>query len=129
MPVTQKKTVKKAASAAKKRNVKATPARKQTPKKRVGVTSAVAKRSAKRFGDPTDRLRERLKEEAKRGDVTPLDPNDKLLRLREAADRLRISRHTLREWALRDKVIYRRVGGLLLMIPESEVTRLLSYGN
>jgi hypothetical protein len=93
-----------------------------------GVTRAIALRTMKRFGGPQERLQTRLKLEAGR-DVTPLRIDEKLLKVREAAALLGISHHTLRSWALNDKVIYRRMGGLLMMIPESEVERLRSYGN
>ncbi len=99
-------------------------------KKGKGVTRAIALRTAKRFGNPTDRMQARLRMEAQRcDDPTPLDPKEKLLRVKEAAALIGISHHTLRQWALRDKVVYRRIGGLLLMIPESEVARLRSFGN
>jgi hypothetical protein len=114
-----------------------TPAKKKTappqqPRRRKsvhGVTRATALRSAKRFGTPTERMQARLKFELDRGDVTPLRADEKLLNLREAAARLGIAHQTLRQWALRDKVVYRRIGGILLMIPESEVERLRSVGN
>jgi hypothetical protein len=77
----------------------------------------------KRFGDPNERLRDRLAFEAKR-DLTPLSPDDKLLRLREAAAILNVSPHTVRMWALQDKIVYRRLGGLLIMIPTSVVEKL-----
>jgi phage antirepressor YoqD-like protein len=76
-----------------------------------------------RFGDPNERLRHRLAMEAKQ-EMTALNRDDELLRLRDAAKRLAISHHTLRSWALAGKCVYRRVGGLLMMIPESEIERL-----
>ena len=45
--------------------------------------------------------------------TTPLAPNDKLLRLREAATRLGIATFTMRDWALQGKVMYRRLGVVL----------------
>jgi excisionase family DNA binding protein len=80
-------------------------------------------KNLKRFGSPNDRLQERLKQEAKR-DLSPLAADEKLLNVRQAAARLNISHHTVRQWALDDKMIYRRIGGLMMMIPESEVERL-----
>lgn len=111
---------------------KKTPAKKTAPphkQRHKGVTRAIALRAAKRFGNPTERLQARLQLEAQRSDITPLRIDEKLLKVREAAALLGISHHTLRDWALKDKVVYRRLGGVLLMIPESEVERLRSYGN
>lgn len=124
MPVSKKKSIRKAASAAK----KAAPQHKQRRRK-IGVTSATAKQSTKKYGHPQQRLEARREWEEKQ-ELTPLQPDDKLLRLKDAAARLGISAWTLRDWALKkDKVVYRRIGGVLLMIPESEVVRLSSHGN
>jgi hypothetical protein len=121
MPTAKKKGNRKAAPAAK----KAAPRRQQRGVKPL----TIQQKNAKRFGDPNERLRTRLAFEAKK-DLTPLDPNDQLLRLREAAAILSVSPHTVRMWALQDKIIYRRLGGLLLMIPTSEVERLKNtHGN
>jgi hypothetical protein len=96
----------------------------------LGVTSAQGKRSAKRFGTPAERMKARLAREEQQGELTPLRPDDNLLKLSKAAARIGIATWTLRDWALKGKCIYRRVGSLLLMIPESEVERLRStHGN
>jgi hypothetical protein len=79
-------------------------------RRKIGVTSAVAMKNLKRFGSPNDRLQERLKQEAKR-ELSPLAADEKLLNVRQAAARLNISHHTVRSWALDDKMIYRRIGG------------------
>jgi hypothetical protein len=59
-----------------------------------GITSAIAKRSAKRYGSPEARLKLRLTMEETLGPTTPLRPDDNLIRLSEAAKRIGIATWT-----------------------------------
>jgi hypothetical protein len=129
MPTARKKSIGKAAStrSAKKATPQHQPRRRK--KNGLGVSRAVALRSSKRFGNPTERLQARLELEAKRNELTPLRADEKLFKLADAAALLGIRPWTLRNWALKDKCVYRRIADRMLMIPESEVERLRSHGN
>ena len=124
MPVSKKKSIRKAAPAAK----KAAP-HKQRRRKKVGVTSAVAKQTIKKYGPPQHRLVVRREWEKTHLKPTPLKPDDQLVPLKDAAARLGMKHSTLRTWMLTGKVIYRRLGGVLLSIPESEIEKIRSHGN
>ena len=57
--------------------------------------------------------------------MTNLAVEDGLERLKVAAQELKVSNDTLRDWCKSGRVRYHRLGVKLIMIPRSEIARLV----
>ncbi len=56
---------------------------------------------------------------------TVLRPDEEMERIKSAAEMLRVKTDTLRGWCKDGRVRYHRLGAKLIMIPRSEISRLI----